>query len=115
VLLVFRQEAVYGTFFSVAIAASLFQNERRTRRILAVLSKAVTRREYVAGAIAGVNLATALFYAAVFGSLFVLFPQAKAGVAVMMLLHLMVASLLASVWCCTRPSCIRWWRRWRPA
>ena len=97
VLLIFKQEAIYGTFFSVVIAASLFQNERKTRRILAVLSKAVSRREYVAAAIVGVNLATALYYAAVFASLFVLFPRVHGDGAAVMMLHLMAASLLASV------------------
>jgi ABC-type transport system involved in multi-copper enzyme maturation permease subunit len=97
VLLVFKQEAVYGTFFSVVIAASLFQNERKTRRIIAVLSKGVRRSEYVAGAIAGVNLATVIFYCGVFGSLFLLFPQAQLGSAAVMMLHMLVASLLASV------------------
>jgi hypothetical protein len=62
-----------------------------------VLSKAVSRREYVAAAITGVNLATAIFYGAVFASLFVLFPHVAGGTAVMLLAHLMVASLLASV------------------
>jgi len=97
VLLVFKQEAVYGTLFSVLIAASLIQGERKTRRIIAVLSKAVSRREYVAGAIAGVNLATAIFYGAVFASLFVLFPHVAWGTAGTLLAHLMTASLLASV------------------
>ncbi|MDP9268537.1 MAG: hypothetical protein M3P27_09480 [Acidobacteriota bacterium] len=96
-LLVFKQEAVYGTLFSVVLAASLFQNERKTRRIIAVLSKAVTRRKYVAGAILGVNLTTAVFYAGVAGSLFVLFPGAKPGGAALMMAHAMAASLLVSV------------------
>jgi hypothetical protein len=51
----------------------------------------------VAGVIAGVNLATAVYYVAVFGSLFVLFPQVDVRVAAALLLHLMVASMLASV------------------
>ena len=97
VLLVFKQEAIYGTFFSVVIAASLIQGERKTRRIIAVLSKAISRREYLAGAIGGVNLATAVFYGAVFLSLFILFPRVPGGTALELLLHLMAASMLASV------------------
>ena len=97
ILVVFKQEAVYGTLFSIVIAASLFQNERKTRRIIAVLSKAVSRGEYVAGMIVGVNLTTVLFYAVVFASFFVLFPPASAGGAVVMMVHMLVASLLASV------------------
>jgi hypothetical protein len=96
-LLVFQQETLYGVFFSVVVGLSIFQNERKTRRILAVLSKAVARREYVAGAILGVNLTTFVFYAAVYGGLFVLFPHARIADALGMMLSMMVASLLASV------------------
>jgi ABC-type transport system involved in multi-copper enzyme maturation permease subunit len=96
-LIVFKQEAGYGLFFAVVIAAAVFQNERKTRRIIAVLSKAVARREYVAGVIVGVTLTVATFYAAVFASLFVLFPRADFGAAALMIATMMVASLLASV------------------
>ncbi|MBI2677744.1 MAG: hypothetical protein HYX28_03080 [Candidatus Koribacter versatilis] len=97
VLAVFKQVAAYGTFFSVVIAASLIQTDRKSRQIIAVLSKAVTRREYIAGMIGGVNLSTASYQAAVFASLFVLFRHAPIQTAVVMMLHLLVASLLVSV------------------
>jgi hypothetical protein len=96
-LLVFRQETVYGIFFSVVIGLSIFQNDRKTRRILAVLSKAVARREYVAGVIAGVNLTTLIYFVAVYGALFVMFPQARMADALGMMLSMVVAGLLASV------------------
>lgn len=96
-LIIFKQEAVYGTFFSVVIAASILQNERKTRRIIAVLSKAVTRREYLAGAILGVNLTTAVFYGGVVASMLVLFPEARPSEAGWLVLHIMAASLLVSV------------------
>jgi hypothetical protein len=96
-LLVFRQETLYGIFFSVVIGLSIFQNDRKTRRILAVLSKAVARREYLAGAILGVNLTTLVYFAAVYGAMLVMFPEARVGDAAGLMLSLLVAGLLASV------------------
>lgn len=96
-LFIVKQEAVYGIFFAVVVAVSLFQNERKTRRIIAVLAKAVARHEYVAGAILGVNLTTGVFFLGVFASIFVLFPHAPLGTAVVMIVHMLVACLLASI------------------
>lgn len=96
-LVVLKQEVAYGLFFAVIIAAAVFQNERKTRRIVAVLSKAVARREYVAGVIAGVTLTVAIFYAAVFASILVLFPQAPPGSTALLLVTMMVASVFAAV------------------
>lgn len=96
-LFIIKNESVYGIFFAVVVAVSLFQNERKTRRIIAVLAKAVARHEYVAGAILGVNLTTAVFFAGVFASIFVLFPHAALGGAVVMIVHMLVACLLASI------------------
>jgi hypothetical protein len=96
-LLVFKQEALYGAFFSAVIAASLFQTDRKARRITAVLSKAVTRREYLAGAIVGTNLVTASYYVAVFASLFLLFPQTSMRTGLLMMAYLLMASALVSV------------------
>lgn len=48
-----KQQALYAILFSVFLAASAIHNERKTRRILAVLSKAVERRQYLAGLLAG--------------------------------------------------------------
>jgi ABC-type transport system involved in multi-copper enzyme maturation permease subunit len=50
----FSQQAVYAVGLGVFLAVSAIHNERKSRRILAVLSKAVTRRQYVAGLLAGV-------------------------------------------------------------
>lgn len=96
-LLILQQEAVYGVFFSVVIALAIFQNDWKTRRILAVLSKAVTRGEFLAGTILGVNLATLLFYAAMYAGMFALLPYARISDATEMMLSMMAASLLASV------------------
>ncbi len=49
-----RQQAVYGVAFAGFLAASAIHNERRSRRILSVLSKGIERRQYLAGLLAGI-------------------------------------------------------------
>jgi ABC-type transport system involved in multi-copper enzyme maturation permease subunit len=48
-----RQQSLYAQLFSLFLAVSAIHNERKSRRILAVLSKALTRRQYIAGLLAG--------------------------------------------------------------
>jgi ABC-type transport system involved in multi-copper enzyme maturation permease subunit len=60
------QQAIYAVLFSLFLSASAVQNERKTRRILAVLSKAVSRRQYLAGLLAGVSTVF-LWYCLVIG------------------------------------------------
>ena len=59
-LFIFKQTAVYVVFFSIFFGGSAIYNERKTRRILAVLSKAIGRQQYLSGLILGVTLATAI-------------------------------------------------------
>ena len=61
VLLMFKQLAIYGVAFSVFFGGSAIYNERRSRRILAVLSKAIRRRAYLSGLLLGVGLAAGVF------------------------------------------------------
>lgn len=61
ILLLFKQLGMYGVAFSVFFGGSALYNERRSRRILAVLGKAVTRRDYLSGLLLGVMLAAGLF------------------------------------------------------
>ena len=61
ILLMFKQLGMYGVAFSVFFGGSAIYNERRSRRILAVLGKAVTRRDYLSGLLLGVMLAAGLF------------------------------------------------------
>jgi ABC-type transport system involved in multi-copper enzyme maturation permease subunit len=49
-----RQQSLYAPLFSFFLAVSAIHNERKSRRILGVLSKALTRRQYLAGLLAGV-------------------------------------------------------------
>ena len=52
-LFVFKQDAVYVLAFSVFFGGSAIYNERRSRRILGVLSKAVGRQQYLSGLVLG--------------------------------------------------------------
>jgi hypothetical protein len=60
-LFLFKQVAVYVVFFSVFFGGSAIYNERKTRRILAVLSKAVGRQQYLSGLVLGVTMACAIY------------------------------------------------------
>jgi ABC-type transport system involved in multi-copper enzyme maturation permease subunit len=61
VLFVFKQLGVYGVAFAVFFGASAIHNERKTRRILAVLSKGVSRSQYISGLLIGIMIAVAIF------------------------------------------------------
>jgi hypothetical protein len=61
VILIFKQMAMYGVAFSILFGGSALHNERRSRRILSVLSKAVGRREYLTGLLTGVGMASGLY------------------------------------------------------
>jgi ABC-type transport system involved in multi-copper enzyme maturation permease subunit len=65
VLFYLKQQAAYAILFSVFLAASAIHNERKTRRILAVLSKAVERRDYLAGLLLGVMSVPAIYCLAI--------------------------------------------------
>jgi ABC-type transport system involved in multi-copper enzyme maturation permease subunit len=60
-LFVFKQDAVYVLAFSVFFGGSAIYNERRSRRILGVLSKAVGRQQYLSGLVLGSTLACAVY------------------------------------------------------
>ena len=60
-LFVFKQDAIYVLAFSVFFGGSAIYNERRSRRILAVLSKAVGRQQYLSGLVLGVTIACVVY------------------------------------------------------
>jgi ABC-type transport system involved in multi-copper enzyme maturation permease subunit len=60
-----KQQAVYGVVFTAFLASSAIYNQRRSRRILSVLSKAISRAEYLAGLEVGFLSAAAVYSAAV--------------------------------------------------
>jgi len=60
-LFVFKQVAVYVVAFGVFFGSSAIFNDRRSRRILSVLSKAIGRKEYLTGLVLGITLASAIY------------------------------------------------------
>ncbi len=57
-----KETLAYGLVIGPMMAASAFYNDKRTRRILGVLSKGIERREYLGGVMVGVTAVGALFY-----------------------------------------------------
>lgn len=60
-LFVFKQVAVYVVAFSVFFGSSAIYNDRRSRRILSVLAKAVSRELYLSGLVLGITIASAIY------------------------------------------------------
>jgi len=60
-LFLFKELSLYGIAFSVFFGGSAINTERRSRRILAVLAKSISRSQYVLGLLAGVALAAGLY------------------------------------------------------
>ena len=60
-----RSVGVYGLAFTGLMAASGINNERRTRRMLAVLSKGIERSQYLGGLLLGVTINAGIYCAAV--------------------------------------------------
>jgi ABC-type transport system involved in multi-copper enzyme maturation permease subunit len=77
VLYFLKQQALYGVAFSVFLASAAIHNDRRSRRILAVLSKGITRREYLAGLLLGVWAASFVYCVAMALAGVVVFPRAR--------------------------------------
>ena len=65
-LFMLRSTSMYGLAFAGLLSASALNNERRTRRILAVLSKGISRSEYLAGLLLGAMLASAVYCGTIF-------------------------------------------------
>lgn len=61
VLFLVRQEAGYAIALALLMGASGIHNDRKTRRILSVLSKAVERRQYVGGLLLATAYLNAIF------------------------------------------------------
>lgn len=64
-IFVVRQEAAYGIALALMMGASAINNDRKTRRILSILSKAVERRQYLAGLLLGIAYQALIFLATV--------------------------------------------------
>ena len=60
-LFIFKQVAVYVVVFSIFFGGSAIYNERRSRRVLAVLAKDVARHQYLSGLVIGVTMACGIY------------------------------------------------------
>ncbi|MGH9524571.1 MAG: hypothetical protein ACRD3E_18780 [Terriglobales bacterium] len=67
-LFMLRSTSMYGLAFAGLLAASALHNERKSRRILAVLSKGIERGQYIAGLLAGVAIAAAVYCGTIVGA-----------------------------------------------
>lgn len=76
VLFFLKQQAMYGVAFTAFLASAAIHNERKSRRILAVLSKGIERREYLGGLLLGVCSASVIYCAAMALAGVVVFPRA---------------------------------------
>ncbi len=61
VLFFLRWHAGYAIFLAIMMAVPALQTERKTRRILAVLSKGINRWEYLGGILCGCTIISAIF------------------------------------------------------
>jgi ABC-type transport system involved in multi-copper enzyme maturation permease subunit len=97
VLFVFKQLGVYGVAFAVFFGASAIHNERKTRRILAVLSKGVSRPQYISGLLFGIAIAVTIFSVSmgVTGSWVLTSPSTQSIQIWGLILCLMVACVLS--------------------
>lgn len=77
VLFFLKTQAVYGVAFTAFMAASAIHNERKSRRILSVLSKGIHRGQYIAGLLQGVLMAAAGYCLAMGVTGGVLFVEAR--------------------------------------
>ena len=93
-LFMLRSTSMYGLAFTGLLAASAINNERRTRRILAVLSKGIERGEYLGGLLLGAMTASAVYCATIF-AVGVLATH-KVDVLLLFVLMLMALFLLAA-------------------
>ncbi len=97
-LFIFKQLGVYGVAFAVFFGASAIHNERKTRRILAVLSKGVSRTQYISGLLIGIAVAVAIFSISmgVTGSWVLGEAGARAGQIWSLIVCLMLACVLSA-------------------
>jgi len=107
-LVIFRQQAAYGVLFTIFVSASALHMERKTRRIIAVLSKGITRTEYLLGYMLGCAFFSGIFVCALlavnewFGMQFEFRPN-LVGILVAVWIASMVAATIALMFACWLP------------
>ena len=107
-LFIFRQQAAYGVLFTIFVSATALHMERKTRRIIAVLSKGITRTEYLLGYMLGCAFFSGIFVAALlavnewFGMQFHFEPNIL-GMLGAVWISSMVAAAIALMFACWLP------------
>ena len=91
-----QQEVFYGVAVITFLASSAIYNDRRSRRIIGVLSKGVSRTQYLLGLLVGGVCCAAAYFAAVVGS--VLWLVGYSHTALTALLALFLYGCLACMW-----------------
>jgi hypothetical protein len=59
---IFTQQCIYGIAFTVFLSSSVLHTERNSRRVLAMLSKGITRAQYLGAHILGITLLAMLYF-----------------------------------------------------
>ena len=97
-LMIFRQLAVYAIAFAVFFGSSALSADQRSGRILLVLSKAISRLQYVCGLLAGIGMVMGVFcLSTAFTASWILGRfSSEPAVIWMQMLALYTASLLAA-------------------
>ena len=91
-----QQEIFYGVAVITFLASSAIYNDRRSRRIIGVLSKGVSRTQYLLGLLLGAVCCGTAYFAAVGGSVWWLLGYSRAAFAAVLALFL--CGCLACVW-----------------
>ena len=96
VLEILQQEVFYGVAVVAFLASSAIYNEKRSRRIIGVLSKAVSRSAYLNGLVLGCALFALAYFLATGISLVWLLGYSTARLE--LCLNLLLQGLIASLW-----------------
>ncbi len=92
-----KQLVVYAIFFSGFIAVSAIHNERKSRRVLSVLSKAVSRVQYIAGLLVGVQAVIWVYCFVIWaGGVWMLHGRGSVRQLTVLVLVALIASLLTA-------------------
>ena len=105
-LFLLRSTSMYGLAFAGLLAASALHNERRSRRILAVLSKGIERGQYIAGLLTGVAIAAAIYCGTIIGAAILAAPAVKglADFAVLLMILYIFAATVAMTFSTLMPA-----------
>lgn len=93
VLFFVRSQPLYILFLSLMLAVPAIQTDRKSRRLLAVLSKGIHRWQYLGGILCGCTLLCAVFSLLIWGTAYILFLREDRSTSG---LSLLVLALFAS-------------------